>query len=86
MSSRFDPHRPLPRRADRQKIIEQAQLVLTEARAIAEQCDQTFALLSAEWSAECTKAAAGKPQMGGKHPTVNPTLARTVSQLKIIVP
>jgi len=48
MSNHLDPHAPLPCRADRQKLIKQAELVLTDARAIAEQWDQIFALLSAE--------------------------------------
>jgi len=54
MSSRFDHHRPLLCRADRQKIIEQAELALTKARAVAAQCDRTFALLSSVRLAECT--------------------------------
>jgi hypothetical protein len=58
MSNHLDPQKPLLSQTDRQKIIEQAKLVLTEARAIAEKCDQTFALLSAERPAECTTAAA----------------------------
>lgn len=48
MSNHLDPYAPLPCRADRQKLIKQAELVLTDARALAEQWDQTFALLSAE--------------------------------------
>jgi hypothetical protein len=55
------PYRPLPCRAERQKIIEQAQLVLAEARAIAEEWDQTFALLSVERPAECTNAVTSSP-------------------------
>ena len=52
------PHRSLPCRADRQKIIEHAELVLAEARAIARQWDGSLALLSAQQPAECTNAAA----------------------------
>lgn len=37
----------LPCRAERQKIVEQANLVLAKARAVAEQSDQSLALLSA---------------------------------------
>jgi hypothetical protein len=48
MSSHLDPQSPLPCRADREKIIEHAELVLTKARVIAEQWDQTFTRLSAE--------------------------------------
>ena len=51
------PHQPLPCRADRQKIIAQAEIVLAEARAIVEQCDQVFALLS-ERTGGYVKAAA----------------------------
>jgi hypothetical protein len=36
------PPRPLPCRADRQKIIEQVTLVLAEARTVAEQSDRCF--------------------------------------------
>jgi hypothetical protein len=36
------PERPLPCRADRQKIMEQANLVLAEARLVAEQSDRTW--------------------------------------------
>ena len=54
----FAAPRPLPARADRQKIIEQAELVLSAAQAIVEQCDQAFALLSAERPAAETAAAA----------------------------
>jgi hypothetical protein len=36
------PSRPLPCRADRQKIIEQVSLVLAEARTVAEQSDRCF--------------------------------------------
>lgn len=48
VSNHLDPYAPLPCRADRQKLIKQAELVLTDARALAEQWDQTFPLLSAE--------------------------------------
>ena len=49
---------PLPCQADRQKIMNQAALVLTEARAVGDKWDQTFALALAEQTAECAKAAA----------------------------
>jgi hypothetical protein len=48
----------LPCRADRQKILEQAILVLAEARGIATQVERTFGSLSAERPAECAKTAA----------------------------
>jgi PAS domain S-box-containing protein len=47
--------RLLPCRADRQRILDQVNLVLAEARAIAEQSDRCFALLSAGRPVECTK-------------------------------
>ena len=50
MVNHFAPHRPLPCRADRQKIIERAKLVLVEARATAERLDRSFDVISAEWS------------------------------------
>jgi hypothetical protein len=46
--NRFADYRPLPGRADRQKISEQAMLIGAAARAITEQSDRGFALLSAE--------------------------------------
>ena len=36
------PHRPLPSRADRQEILDQAGLILAEARAIAEHSQRLF--------------------------------------------
>ena len=51
------PSRPLPCRADRQKIVEQASLVLSEAQVIAEQSDRCFTRLSAERPGEGTYAA-----------------------------
>lgn len=51
------PHRPLPCRIDRQKVVDQANLVLAEARAIADQSDRSFALLLAERPAQYTSAA-----------------------------
>jgi hypothetical protein len=56
MSDHRLAYRPLPCREDRQKLIEQAVLVLAEARAIKEQWDQIFARLSAERLAEFAKA------------------------------
>ncbi|HTL17825.1 MAG TPA: hypothetical protein VL793_11350 [Patescibacteria group bacterium] len=44
------PRMALPCRAGRQKIMEQANLVLAEARLVAEESDRTMALLSAESS------------------------------------
>jgi hypothetical protein len=58
MSHHLVARRPLPCQADRQKIIHHAELVLTEARAIAVRCDYTFTRLSAEWPAEYANAAA----------------------------
>ena len=49
---------PLPGLADRQKIIEQAKLVLTEARIIVEHLDRSFARLSAEWPGQYPNPAA----------------------------
>ena len=40
--------RPLPCRADRTKIIEQAKLVQAQAQALARQLDQSLTLLTAE--------------------------------------
>ena len=45
ISNHSGPGRSLPCRADRQKIMEQANLVLAEARLVAEQSDRTLALL-----------------------------------------
>lgn len=42
------PARSLPSRADRQKVMDQAHLVLAEARRIAEQSDRTLAPVPAE--------------------------------------
>jgi hypothetical protein len=39
------PHGPLPCRAHRSKIVEQAKLVLAEAQALAEQLDGSIACL-----------------------------------------
>ena len=52
MINRSAPERPLPCHADRRKIIEQAELILAEARAIAEQSDGSFALRATEALAE----------------------------------
>jgi hypothetical protein len=48
MVKHFAPHRPLPCRADRQKIVERAKLVLVEARATAERLDRSFEVISAQ--------------------------------------
>ena len=48
----------LPCRAERTKIVEQAKLLLTKVRAVAEQLDGYFAPLAAERPAEGTNAAA----------------------------
>ena len=56
MSSLLDPQSPPPCRADRQKIIENAELVLTKARIIAEQWDQTCTRLSAERPSDSANA------------------------------
>lgn len=48
-------HSPLPCRADRKEILEQAKLVLTKARAIAEQVDQSVGPLSAEPPSQFTR-------------------------------
>ena len=54
----FADHRPLPAQADRQKIIEQARLILAAARALTGQSDRCLALPSAERPAERAQAAA----------------------------
>ena len=51
------PERPLPCRADRRKIIEEAELILAEARAVGEQSDGSFAPLAAEAPGESRNAA-----------------------------
>jgi hypothetical protein len=48
MSSHLDPQSPLPCRADRQKIIEHAEFILTKARTITTQWDPIFTPPSAE--------------------------------------
>ena len=53
----FAAQRPLPARADREKTIGQARLLLAAAQAIAEQSDRCFALPSAERPAADTVAA-----------------------------
>lgn len=68
MFDHLAPRRPLPCREDRQKIIEQAEFVLTQARAIAEQSDQVFALLSAQRPLECTNAATSCSSQQGRFP------------------
>jgi hypothetical protein len=57
MVNNLPPPTLLPCPADRQKIIEEAKLVLTEARVIVEQLDRSFALLSAEQLGQCANAA-----------------------------
>lgn len=56
MINQFAPGISLPCPVDRQKIMEQAKLVLAEARVVGEQSDRTLALLSAGQSG--TRAAA----------------------------
>ena len=58
MVNNLPPPTPLPCPGDRQKIIEEAKLVLTEAAVIVEQSDRTFARLSAEWPGQGINAAA----------------------------
>ena len=58
MSNNLALDRPLPCQAERQKIINQAEFVLTEARATALRCDHTYGELSAGRPAEYTNAAA----------------------------
>ena len=58
------PERPLPCRADRTKIIEQAKLILTQARVVAQQLDGSFALLAAEPLPESKNAAHGSSPPG----------------------
>jgi hypothetical protein len=50
------PHRPLPCREDRQKILEQAEVVVAQARAIAEHLDRSVGWLTVERPAEGTGA------------------------------
>ena len=57
MFNNLPPRTPLPCPADRQKIIEEAKLVLTEARVIVEQLDRTFTRLPAEWPRQYPNAA-----------------------------
>ncbi|HEY5910657.1 MAG TPA: response regulator [Verrucomicrobiae bacterium] len=64
MVKHFAPHMPLPCRADRQKLIEQAQRVVAEARATADQLDRSFAPLSVELPAECTAAVSSSVETG----------------------
>lgn len=61
------PGRLLPCRANRQKIMDQANLVLAEARLVAEQSDRTLALLAAKRPA----GSALEHNAGGEQPTAN---------------
>ena len=61
------PGRSLPCRADRQKIMERANLVLAEARLVAEQSDRILALLAPERAV----GRARRHSARGKQPTVN---------------
>ena len=61
----FADHRPLPSQADRQKIIEQARLILAAARTLTGQSDRCLALPSAERPAEDTVAAASSSLQRG---------------------
>jgi hypothetical protein len=54
----FAGHRPLPPKADRQKFIEGARLILAAARVITEQSDRCFTLPSTELPAENAFVAA----------------------------
>jgi hypothetical protein len=55
------PGKTLPCLADRQEILEQANLLLAEARAVADRSDRTMALLSAEepTDTECRSSGRG---------------------------
>ena len=48
MSKHLVPYQPLPCQAERKKIIDQAELVLNEARSITARCDHTYTLLPAD--------------------------------------
>jgi hypothetical protein len=61
MSIILDPHRRLPCRADRQKIIDQAEFVLAKALVIVEQSDQVFAWVSAKRPAAYLVTAISSP-------------------------
>lgn len=52
------PHPPLPGRTDRQEILDRANLILAEARAIAAHSQRLFGSLSAGRTAETTDSAA----------------------------
>jgi hypothetical protein len=52
------PHKALPCRAEREKFIQQARLILAAARAITHQSDRCFAPPSAEGPPEDTVVAA----------------------------
>jgi hypothetical protein len=58
MSNPHAAHKALPCRADREKFIEQARLILAAARAITDQSDRCFAPPSAEGPPEDAVVAA----------------------------